>query len=63
MTDDMACHFAEMRLVLPKLEPVVVPYWLTTHRELRSSKRIRLVYDLIAEMLAQPQSPFHLGPR
>ncbi len=28
------------------------PIWLTTHRELRSSRRVRIVYDLLAEMLA-----------
>jgi hypothetical protein len=28
--------------------------WLVTHRELHSSRRIRLVFDLMAEMLAAP---------
>lgn len=62
MTDDLACHFPEMKLVLPQLEPVPVPYWLTTHRELQSSKRIRLVYDHIADTLSQRKLPFRLGP-
>lgn len=62
MTDDMACCFPEMKLVLPQLEPVPVPYWLTTHRELHSSKRIRLVYDRIAEMLSQQNLPFRISP-
>ena len=62
MPDDMACHFAEMKVVLPQPEPVPVPYWLTTHRELHSSKRIRLVYDRIAEMLSQRDLPIRLGP-
>jgi hypothetical protein len=62
MTDDMACCFPEMKLVLPQLEPVPVPYWLTTHRELHSSKRIRLVYDRIAEMLSQQSLPFRISP-
>lgn len=30
------------------------PVWLTAHRELRSSPRIRLVYDALAEALADP---------
>lgn len=63
MTDDLACHFPEMKVVLPQLEPVPVPYWLTTHRELHSSKRIRLVYDRMAEILSQPELPFCYGPR
>lgn len=57
MTDDLAPMFPEMRLVLPELAPVPVPYWLTTHRELHTSKRIRLVYDRIAEILSQPDLP------
>ena len=37
---------------LPKLEPIVFPIWLTSHRELRTSRRIRLVFDLLAIELA-----------
>lgn len=58
MVDDLARHFPEAKRILPQLDPVPVPYWLTTHRELHSSKRIRLVFDLIAEMLSQPDLPF-----
>lgn len=57
MTDDLVPMFAEMKLVLPSLKPILVPYWLTTHRELHSSKRIRLVYDRIAEILSQRNLP------
>ena len=57
MTDDLIPMFPEMKLVLPQLKPILVPYWLTTHRELHSSKRIRLVYDRIAEILSQPDLP------
>ena len=35
--------------VLPSLPPFDVPVWLVTHRELHTSRRIRLVYDTIAE--------------
>jgi len=55
MTDDLAGFFPEMKPIVPELEPVAVPSWLTVHRELHSSKRIRLVYDLIAEMLSQKE--------
>lgn len=57
MNDDMAHHFPDMKLILPQLAQVPVPYWLTTHRELKSSKRIRLVYDRIADLLSDPILP------
>lgn len=37
---------------LPDLDPLVYPVWLTTHREVNSSRRVRLVYDMLAEALA-----------
>jgi len=40
--------------VLPELPPLVFPVWLTTHRELRNSRRIRIVFDLLAEELDRP---------
>ena len=58
MSEDLARHFPEMEVVLPELAPVAVPYWLTSHRELRSSRRIRLVYDHLADVLSRPELPF-----
>jgi len=51
-----------VRRVLPKLSPLPVPVWLATHRELHTSRRIRVVFDLLAEELgrspkARPTSP------
>lgn len=40
-----------VRRVLPRLPPLPVPVWITAHRELRSSRRIRVVFDLLAEGL------------
>lgn len=40
-----------VRRVLPDLPPLPVPMWLTAHRELRTSRRIRVVFDLVAEAL------------
>ena len=37
--------------VLDDLPPVRFPIWLVTHRELRTSRRIRLVFDVLAEAL------------
>ena len=34
------------------VEPIPVPVWLTCHRELHTSRRIRLVYDTLAAALA-----------
>ncbi len=33
------------------MEPIPVPTWLVTHRELRTSRRIRVVFDVLAEVL------------
>ena len=38
--------------LLPQIEPFPVPIWLVTHRELRTSRRIRTVFDHLAEALA-----------
>lgn len=43
--------------VLPGLPGLPVPFWLVTHRELHTSRRIRLVFDLLAEALAEPVAP------
>ena len=37
--------------VLPELAPIEYPIWLTTHRELHTSQKIRLVFDLLAKMI------------
>lgn len=44
---------AEPRLVraLPSLAPLEVPVWLVAHRDLTTSKRVRLVFELLAETI------------
>jgi DNA-binding transcriptional LysR family regulator len=37
---------------IPDFPPIDFPIWLTTHRELRTSRRVRVVFDLLAEELA-----------
>ncbi|MEM8986896.1 MAG: LysR family transcriptional regulator [Pseudomonadota bacterium] len=44
-----AATLAGMEQVLPMLPPFEVPVWLATHRELHTSRRYRIVYDIIAE--------------
>ena len=38
-----------MERVLPSMPPITFPVWLVTHRELHTSRRIRTVFDLLAE--------------
>ncbi len=40
--------------VLPDLEPLMFPIWLVAHRDLATSRRIRMVFDLLATELAKP---------
>ena len=43
--------YPEVQRVLPDLEPLVFPIWLVSHRELATNRRIRMVYDFLAEEL------------
>ncbi|SMC77983.1 transcriptional regulator, LysR family [Primorskyibacter flagellatus] len=49
------CHLGDrdpgLARVLPEAEPIRFPIWLVAHRELQTSRRVRLVYDLLAEEL------------
>lgn len=49
MADDVASRHPEMEQVLPASLSVRFPVWLAVHRELATSRRIRLVYDLLVE--------------
>jgi len=53
MAKDIADRTPGVECVLPDLDPIPVPTWLVTHRELHTSRRIRLVFDLLAESLAR----------
>ncbi len=39
--------------LLPALPGIKVPVWLVSHRELHTSRRVRLVFDILAEALSQ----------
>lgn len=52
MAEEIAGLTPEIERVLPERPPFLFPLWLTTHRELHSSRRIRLVFDFLAEALA-----------
>ena len=51
LTADIAALWPGLERVLPDLEVATVPTWLVTHRELHTNRRIRLVYDLLADQL------------
>ena len=42
-----------MERVLPGLPSPEFPIWLVTHRELRTNRRIRVVFDTLARGLAE----------
>jgi DNA-binding transcriptional LysR family regulator len=52
MMDDVARLTPGVVQVLDELPPVRFPIWLVTHRELRTARRIRVVFDLLAESLS-----------
>lgn len=43
-----------VRRALPDFTPLVFPIWLVAHREVYTSRRVRLVFNLLAEELAEP---------
>ncbi len=52
LPDEYGEMVAGVEMVLPEMTGLSFPVWLVTHRELHTSRRIRLVFDLLAEMLA-----------
>lgn len=44
----------KVRRVLPDHPPFMFPIWLVAHRELGTSRRVRAVFDLLAEELSRP---------
>jgi DNA-binding transcriptional LysR family regulator len=51
MSEQVAALSPEVVRVLPDQKPVTFPTWLVSHRELITSSRIRLVFDLLAKAL------------
>ncbi len=46
--------------VFPALAPIPVPMWLVAHREVHTSRRVRMVFDLLVEQLGTMR---HSAPR
>jgi len=51
MADEIAARCPDVAPAFEDLEPVTFPIWLVTHRELHTSRRIRTVFDHLAEGL------------
>jgi DNA-binding transcriptional LysR family regulator len=49
MMDDVARQTPDVVRVLDDVAPVRFPIWLVTHRELRTARRIRVVFDVLVE--------------
>jgi len=51
LSKELASRPPRLHPVLPDMEGIPVPVWLVTHRELQTSRRIRLVFDELASNL------------
>jgi DNA-binding transcriptional LysR family regulator len=51
MMREVAERLPDLVRILPDLPGVPIPIWLVTHRELRTSRRVRVVYDLLGKAL------------
>lgn len=53
MSREIAARTPGIEMVLPDLAPIPIPMWLATHRELHTSRRIRLVFDMLVEEITR----------
>ena len=53
MNEDIGNTTPGIEAVFPDDPPMTYPVWLVTHRELHTSRRIRLVYDMLAAGLSK----------
>ncbi|MEM7280157.1 MAG: LysR family transcriptional regulator [Pseudomonadota bacterium] len=57
MPEDVGDAEAAVVRVLPdQFDPLPIELWLVAHREVRTSRRLRVVFDLLAEALSKPVS-------
>lgn len=52
MPKDFAAKVPGLTCILPEIVSLPLPFWLTSHRELLTSRRIRVVFDILAEALS-----------
>lgn len=53
MLSEIADRMPGLERLFPDMPGVKVPVWLVTHRELRTSARVRLIFDTLAEELGR----------
>ncbi len=53
MPDAIGDSEALVPRAFPDLALFVFPVWLVSHRELKSSRRVRVVFDLLVEELSE----------
>lgn len=51
MTDDVAAQTADVVQLMPGIDPFEIETWLVAHRELSTSRRMRIVFDYLVEAL------------
>lgn len=56
LPEDICDNDPALEKVCPEAQPIEFPVWLTAHKELHTSRRIRLVFDALAEELARPRT-------
>jgi DNA-binding transcriptional LysR family regulator len=52
LMDEIAARMTGLVRVLDEMPPIRFPFWLVTHRELRTSRRMRVVFEALAQGLA-----------
>lgn len=55
MLDEVGLNTPGVVRVLDEVAPIMVPMWLVTHRELHTARRIRVVFELLAQHLGEAQ--------
>lgn len=51
MVREIADKTPEVHCILPDFSPLSIPFWLVTHSELHTSRRIRIVFNILSETL------------
>ena len=54
MMEEIAALTPSVVRVLDEVAPIMFPIWLVTHRELHTARRIRVVFDLLAQEFSAP---------
>ena len=55
MIKDVADQTESAEMILADYVDIELPVWLVTHRELHTSRRIRIVYNFIAQSISSPR--------